>query len=158
MQDKPNEMSMKRPETVKFIKNILLVGMACTSVTHFQVIAPLPTRNEDAGTTHQPWRQGSRLQASKRLDRLTGCRKDYISNSRHCQRTGWLSSKIWDNREDADSEKKLETIQDESRRKDILIVGLMALLAVAYRQLLEAQGRIAEKDIGLLNWRGRIVN
>jgi hypothetical protein len=85
---------------------------------------------------------------------LTDCgqnQKLFPSHRSACGKPGVL-------RKLADSEKKLETIQDESRRKDILIVGLMALLAVAYRQLLEAQGRIAEKDIELLNWRGRIVN
>jgi hypothetical protein len=40
------------------------IGIAYTSVT-FSVLAPLRTRNENAGTTHDPWRQGSRLQASK---------------------------------------------------------------------------------------------
>ena len=33
--------------------------MAYTSVTQFPVLTPLPTRNEDAGTTHQPWRARS---------------------------------------------------------------------------------------------------
>jgi chromosome segregation ATPase len=49
----------------------------------------------------------------------------------------------------AESEKIRGTIQDESRRKDILIVGLMLLLAVAYRELLEAQRKIAEQDAEL---------
>jgi len=49
----------------------------------------------------------------------------------------------------ADSEKKRETIQEASRQKDILILGLMALLAVVCQQLLEAQRTIAEKDAEL---------
>ena len=47
------------------------------------------------------------------------------------------------------TEKQLGTIQEESQTKGIVIIGLMALLAVVYQQLLEAQERIAEKDAEL---------
>lgn len=49
----------------------------------------------------------------------------------------------------ANSEQIRGTIQEESRRKDILIFGLMLLLAVAYKELLEAQRRIAAQNAEL---------
>jgi hypothetical protein len=49
----------------------------------------------------------------------------------------------------ADTEKRLESIEGESRRKDLLALGLMILLGVAYNQLLEAQRTIAEQDAEL---------
>ena len=49
----------------------------------------------------------------------------------------------------ANSEHIRGTIQEESRRKDILIVGLMLLLAVAYKELLEAQRTIAAQNAEL---------
>jgi len=41
-----------------------VVGGAYTSVTHFQICTTFQG-DEDGGTTHQSWRQGSLLQASK---------------------------------------------------------------------------------------------
>jgi hypothetical protein len=46
----------------------------------------------------------------------------------------------------ADTEKRLETVEGESRRKDLPALGLMILLGVAYNQLLEAQTKIAEQE------------
>lgn len=49
----------------------------------------------------------------------------------------------------ADVEKRLERAQYESRQKDLLALGLMILLGVAYNQLLDAQRTIAEQDAEL---------
>jgi hypothetical protein len=41
------------------LMDIHVVGLAYTSVTHFQIRAAFQA-NKDVGTTNQPWRQGSR--------------------------------------------------------------------------------------------------
>jgi len=49
----------------------------------------------------------------------------------------------------ANSEKKRETIEDESRKKDTIIVGLIVVSGVATSQLIDAHGRIVEKEAEL---------
>jgi len=49
----------------------------------------------------------------------------------------------------ADTEKRLGTVEGESRNKDLLALGLMILLGVAYNQSLEAEKTIVEQNAEL---------
>ena len=49
----------------------------------------------------------------------------------------------------AETKKRLEKVEEDSRKKDMLALGLMILLGVAYNELLEAQRTIAEQDAEL---------
>lgn len=51
------------------------------------------------------------------------------------------------------TKKKLEKAEEDSRKKEMLALGLMILLGVAYNELLEAQRTIAEQDAELARLR-----